>query len=132
MNPFHLIGLPYRLGADPERHKAADCLTLSKTVLRHYGIQSPCPTRDWYRRLKKKDYSIFREQLELWGNKTESPSIGTVGLCTAAEGYGLAVYFEDGWLNITSYAGSVVTWRPTDALLVEEYYCPQKSNFVTS
>ena len=132
MNPFHFIGLPYRLGANPEQHKAADCLTLSRAVLKHYGIDSPCPTRDWYRRLRKNDYSIFREQLELWGIKTERPKIGTVGLCKSDTGYGLAVYFEDGWLNITSYEGSEVSWNPVEVLEVEEYYYPRKSNFVTS
>jgi cell wall-associated NlpC family hydrolase len=132
MNPFQLIGLPYRLGADPEKHKAADCLTLAKAVLKHYDIKSPCPTRDWYRRLKKEDYSIFREQLELWGIRTESLKIGTVGLCKSTSGYGLAVYFENGWLNITSYEGSAVTWNPIGVLQVEEYYYPQKSNFVKS
>jgi len=132
MNPFHLIGLPYRLGAEPEKHKAADCLTLAKAVLKHYDITSPCPTRSWYRRLKNKDYSIFREQLELWGNKAEHPKIGTVGLCKFDEGYGLAVYFEDGWLNITNYEGSVVSWNPEGVLPIEDYYYPKKSNFVIS
>ena len=132
MNPIYLIGMPYRLGADPEKNCAADCLTLSKAVLKHYGIKSPCPTRDWYRRLRKNDYSIFREQLELWGIKTERPNIGTVGLCKSERGYGLAVYFEEGWLNITSYEGSAVTWSPEEALQVEEYYYPRKSNFVMS
>ena len=132
MTPFDFIGLPYRLGANPEKHKAADCLTLSKAVLKYYDIKSPCPTRDWYRRLKKNDYSIFREQLELWGIKTERPKIGTVGLCKSDTGYGLAVYFEDGWLNITSYEGSVVAWNPIEGLEVEECYCSKKLNYVNS
>jgi len=131
MNPIYLIGMPYRLGADPEKNCAADCLTLSKAVLKHYGIKSPCPTRDWYRRLRKNDYSIFREQLELWGIKTERPNIGTVGLCRFNTGYGLAVYFEDGWLNITSYKGSAVAWNPLEVLPIEEIYSPKKSNYVT-
>ena len=62
-----LIGLPYRLGANPEKHNAADCLTLARAVLHHYGIATPEPTRDWYRRLHRKDYSIFEEELEKWG-----------------------------------------------------------------
>jgi len=132
MNPIYLIGMPYRLGADPEKNCAADCLTLSKAVLKHYGIKSPCPTRDRYRRLRKNDYSIFREQLELWGIKTERPNIGTVGLCKSERGYGLAVYFEEGWLNITSYEGSAVAWNPVEALQVEEFYCPKKLNYVNS
>ena len=132
MNPIYLIGMPYRLGADPEKNCAADCLTLSKAVLKHYGIKSPCPTRDWYRRLRKNDYSIFREQLELWGIKTERPNIGTVGLCKSERGYGLAVYFEERWLNITASERSAVTWNPVEALQVEEFYCPKKLNYVNS
>ena len=38
MRPDQLIGLPYRLGADPKKHKAGDCLSLCRTVLTHYGI----------------------------------------------------------------------------------------------
>ena len=49
MKPHQLIGLPYRLGADPARHKAGDCLSLCKTVLKSYGISSPEPKREWYR-----------------------------------------------------------------------------------
>ena len=130
MNPFHLIGMPYRLGADPEKHGAVDCLSLARTVLKTYGIKSPSPTRDWYRRFRNKDYAIFREQLKLWGNKTESLKIGTVGLCKSEEGYGLAVYFENGWLSISAELGA--RWSPIELLQVEEYYYPQKSNFVTS
>ena len=130
MNPFKLIGLPYRLGADPEIHKAADCVSLSRTVLNHYGIKSQKATRDWYRRLRKKDYSIFKEELEKWGTRTETPKIGTVSLIIATEGYGLAVYFEEGWLNISD--GSGVMWSPLGALQIEEIYCPKKSNYVNS
>ena len=41
MKPVHLIGMPYRLGADPIKHGAADCLSLAKTVLASYGIKTP-------------------------------------------------------------------------------------------
>ena len=44
-----LLGLPYRLGANPDDHKAADCVSLAREVLKNYGIESPVPTRDWYR-----------------------------------------------------------------------------------
>ena len=80
MTPFELIGLPYRLGATPEKHKAADCLSLARCVLKHYNIDSPEPERDWYRRLRRKDYSIFEEQLTLWGDVVDSPTMGTVAL----------------------------------------------------
>ena len=57
LKPYELIGLEYRLGSDPVKHGTGDCLSLCRTVLKHYGIASPEPKRDWYRRLKRKDYS---------------------------------------------------------------------------
>ena len=127
MNPAHIIGMPYRLGATPEKHQAVDCLSLARSVLLNYGIKSPEPTRDWYRRLRKKDYSIFKEQLELWGIKTKTLKLCTVGLCRSDTGYGLCIYWEDGWLNCGE---SEARWSPTGVLQVEEYYYPQKRNFV--
>ena len=127
MKPHQLIGLPYRLGADPIKHHAADCLSLARTVLRHYGIKSPEPTRDWYRRFRKKDYKIFKEELERWGNETKQFNIGTVALCKSNNGFGLAVYYEEGWINCGE---SEVRWSPLDGLEVVGSYSPQKSNYV--
>ena len=55
MRPDQLIGLPYRLGADPVTHGAGDCLSLARTVVANYGFTVPKGERDWYRRLRKKD-----------------------------------------------------------------------------
>tara|TARA_B100000965_G_scaffold324303_1_gene286233 strand:+ start:108 stop:503 length:396 start_codon:yes stop_codon:yes gene_type:complete len=128
MKPVEIIGMPYRLGATPENNKAVDCLSLARSVLLNYGIRSPEPTREWYRRLRKKDYSIFKEQLELWGIKTKTLRLCTVGLCRTEQGYGLCIYWEDGWLNCGE---SAARWSPIGALQVEEFYYPQKRNFVT-
>ena len=126
MNPYQLIGLPYRLGADPEKHGAADCLSLSRAILRWYGIDTPAPERSWYRRLKQNDYSIFEEQLELWGKQTSRLESGTVCLSRGnANAYGLATYFAEqpGWI---SFVGSEAKWSPIGALEVVRYYCPTK------
>ena len=127
MKPHQLIGLPYRLGADPIKHHAADCESLARTVLKYYGISSPEPTRDWYRRVRKKDFDIFKEELEKWGNKTKQFNIGTVALCKSNNGFGLAVYYEEGWI---SCGESEVRWSPLDGLEVVGCYSPQKSNYV--
>ena len=129
MNPHQLIGLRYRLGADPDRHHAADCVSLARYVLKYYGINSPEPTRDWYRRVRRKDFSIFKEQLENWGNETNEFKIGTVALCKSSIGYGLAVYWENGWLNCGE---QVVRWNPIDSLDIEKSYYPLSRNFVSS
>ena len=119
MHPYELIGLPYRLGAIPEKHGAADCLSLSKAVLAFQGVTTPEPTRDWYRRIKKGDTSIFEEELERWGQKIEVPTISTVALCHGPLGLGMASYFEDGWIH---FSGSEAIWSPIGGLQVVGLY----------
>lgn len=118
--------MKYRLGAEPERHGQADCLTLSRYILRTYGIGTPQAERSWYRRLRKKDYSIFEEQLKLWGTQTTDISVGTVALCRGIDGLGLATFIDDypGWL---SFIGTEVVWSRLEALNIENLYCPGNS-----
>ena len=59
IHPYDLIGMPYRLGASPEKHGAADCLTLAKAVLSFQGVKTPEPKRHWYRRLMQGDTNVF-------------------------------------------------------------------------
>ena len=126
MKPHQLIGLPYRLGADPEKHKAGDCLSLCRTVLKSYGISSPDPKRSWYRRLKKKDYSIFFEELNRWGVDSP-PKLGAIALCKSDDGYGMAAYYAEGWLSYKkTFGGQVVMWSPLNALTVEGCYFQRK------
>ena len=72
MKPHQLIGLRYRLGADPVKLHAADCVSLARTVLKYYGITAPEPPRDWYKRVRKKDFGIFKEELEKWETRKKS------------------------------------------------------------
>jgi len=122
VNPLKLIGMKYRLGADPAKHGAVDCLSLCQTVLASYGLTAPQAERSWYRRLRKEDYSVFPEQLKLWGKEILEPRIGTVALCRSENGgYGLAVYWEYGWLSISE--ARVVKWSPAIALDCVGLYC---------
>jgi hypothetical protein len=123
VNPYHLIGKPYRLGARIDQHGATDCVGLCIEVMEHYGFPPPKPKRSWYRRLRKGDNSIFWEQLERWGEQTKSPRLGCIALCQSENGYGLAVWFENGWL---SFVGSAVQWSTIDALQVVGCYYPQR------
>jgi hypothetical protein len=126
MNPYQLIGLPYRLGAEPEKHGAADCLSLSRAVLHWYGISIPPAQRSWYRRLRHRDYSVFEEQLSLWGVESKQLKVGTVGLSPGSAGsVGLITYFAEqpGWI---SFVGSEAKWSPIGALEVVRYYYPTK------
>ena len=126
MKPYELIGLKYRLGSDPVKHGTGDCLSLCRTVLKHYGIASPEPKRDWYRRLKRKDYSIFFEELNRWGVDS-TPKLGTIGLCKSDDGYGMAAFYEEGWLSYQeTLGGQVVIWSPLNDLMVEGCYSQRK------
>ena len=125
MKPDQLIGMGYRLGATPLQHGKGDCFSVAATVVRYFGFDSPKPQRDWYRRLRRGDYSVFREELQRWGQITDRPRLGTVALCEADNGYGLAAYYSDGWL---SYRGSEVVWSPIDVLGAVEFYFPRKPN----
>ena len=123
MTPYDLIGLPYRLGANPQQHGAADCLTLAIAVLNYYKIPTPQPKRAWYRRLYRGDTTVFADELSHWGVKTTTPKIGTVALCESERGFGMATYFEEGWI---AFKMSEATWSPIGALQVVEYYCHTK------
>ena len=127
MKPHQLIGLPYRLGADPERHKAGDCLSLVRTVLANYGFTVPKGERHWYRRLRKKDYSIFFEELNRWGVDSP-PKLGTIALCKSEDdSYGMAAWYEEGWLSYQKTLESqVVIWSPLNVLTVEGCYYQRK------
>ena len=126
MQVHEIIGMRYRLGASPEEHGKADCLSMCRTVLSSYNISTPAPKRDWYRRLRRGDYNVFKEELEKWGEETTKMMQGTVALCEG-EGtltYGMAVWWYDGWLSFT---GEELTWKPASALRVVALYCPKTS-----
>ena len=126
MRPDQLIGLPYRLGADPVTHGAGVCLSLVRTVVANYGFTVPKGERDWYRRLRKKDYSIFFEELNRWGVESP-PKLGAIALCKSNDGYGMAAYYEEGWLSYQKRLEElVVIWSPLDNLMVEGCYYPRK------
>ena len=63
--------------------------------------------------MRNKDYSIFREQLELWGTQTTDIRVGTV-TCQAGDGVGLTTFIDDypGWL---SFIGTEVVWGQVEA-----------------
>ena len=69
MKVHEIVGMQYRLGASPEEHGKADCLSMCRTVLSSYNISTPEPKRDWYRRLRRGDYSVFKEELEKMGTE---------------------------------------------------------------
>ena len=120
IHPHDLLGMEYRLGAVPEKHNAADCLTLAKAVLAWHGIESPPAQRSWYRRLRRGDTAVFEEELSRWGNVIDSPTLGTVAICQSDFGLGMASYFDYGWLH---FGESVVRWSPIDGLPVVACYC---------
>lgn len=88
------------------------------------------PERNWYRRLRNGDLTVFPEELERWGEKVSEAKVGTVGLLTGPEQFGaLTVFYEDGWLQFS--ATKTIIWVPLTGLTPAALYCPQKSNCAT-
>ena len=125
IEPWRLIGLGYRLGADPEKHGSADCLSMSRAVLHWSGVPTPEPQRSWYRRLRRGDYDVFRDELERWGHQTDTAKIGVVGLSQGINCLGLSVYYEDGWLHFNDE--NQIAWAPLNALIPIALYSRLKS-----
>ena len=123
MKPIEIIGLPYRLGAVPDIHKAGDCYTITRDILKSYGFNSPEPTREWYRRLRRGDFNVFEEQLVKYCSLVEEAKIGVIALVKADKGYGLATYWEEGWI---SFVNQEARWSPIEALEVVRLYYPLK------
>ena len=127
MKPHELIGLPYRLGADPEKHGAGDCLSICITVLKSYGIYTPQPKREWYKRLRRGDYSVFETELKRWGVDS-SPKLGAIALCLSNENcLGMAAFYEEGWIHYQkTLEGRLVKWSAISALTVKGCYSHKK------
>tara|TARA_R100000664_G_C2755698_1_gene143449 strand:+ start:736 stop:1107 length:372 start_codon:yes stop_codon:yes gene_type:complete len=123
VKPLHLIGLPYRLGAIPDIHKAGDCYTITRDVLKSYGIDTPEPTREWYRRLRRGDFDVFLEELEKYCSVVTTAKIGVIALIKAEKGYGLATYWEAGWI---SFVDQEARWSHLEGLEVVRLYYPTK------
>ena len=128
IEPWKLIGLEYRLGADPERHGAADCLSMSRAVLHWGGIPTPEPERSWYRRLRRGDYEVFRDELERWGHQTDTAKLGVVGLGRGSDCLGLIAFYESGWLHFNDE--KQIAWVPLNALTPVALYSRLKSKSV--
>ena len=128
MNPVDLIGRGYRLGADFVTRPEGDCLALVRHVAAEQGMTLPAAQRDWYRRLRRGDYSVFEEELNVWGEKIEAPKLGSIALCKGPNGYGMAGYWSDGWL---SFQESEVVWRPPNGLDVCAIYCQPNVSFAS-
>lgn len=122
MNPVDLIGMKYRLGACPAKHGAADCLSLARAVLAFQGIETPTPSRHWYRRLRRGDTNVFPEELARWGIKTTDLELGVVALCQADLGFGLASYWESG---LICFRLNQVVWSPLNSLEIVGWYLPK-------
>tara|TARA_E500000331_G_scaffold302643_1_gene304685 strand:- start:7709 stop:8092 length:384 start_codon:yes stop_codon:yes gene_type:complete len=127
VRPDQLIGLPYRLGSDPIKHGSADCLSLCRVVLAYDGYIVPTGEREWYRRLRKKDYSVFEDELNRWGIESP-PRLGSIALCLGNDNsLALAAYYLNGWLSFKKTFGELaVSWSPLNGLMVKGCYFQRK------
>jgi hypothetical protein len=110
---MHLVGLPYRMSADPKGAEATDCIRLVFHVLEIAGQQPPPIDRRWYPMLARQDSDGLRRE---W-MRLSRPTTGPEQLSTTLlpEGpFAIAVVVDGGILLVRPEVG--VRWVPLSNL----------------
>lgn len=108
------VGLPYRLGADPEDGEAADCIRLVLRVLVMGGLEAPPVERKWYNHLAKREIdAIMADWFDLT-EQTNGPEPYAMTLLPMEGDFSIAIIVDEGLLMVRAAVG--VIWAPLTSL----------------
>lgn len=113
------VGLPYRLGADPEDGKATDCIRMVLRVLEMGGIQPPDIQRDWYNHLARRDIQAILNDWFALTEQTYRPEEYAMTLLPGEGDFSIAIVVNNGLLMLRRATG--VTWVPLSSLPAMNY-----------
>lgn len=108
------IGLPYKLGADPENGEATDCIRLVFRVLEMGGITPPPITKKWYLHLARKEAEPIMQDWYSYTEQTFGPEDYAMTLLTPGVNFSIAIVVDGGLLGVRPRVG--VTWAPLEHL----------------
>jgi hypothetical protein len=117
---MHLVGMPFRMSADPKHGDATDCIRLAFHVLELAGQKPPPIDRSWYPMLARRDTAGLRQE---W-MRLSHPTYGPEELSTTLlpEGYfAIAVVVGQGLLFVRPESG--VVWTPLSNVRPLNYRC---------
>lgn len=113
------LGLPYRIGADPEEGVGCDCIHLVLRVLAMGGLNPPDVERRWYNYLATKEIDkIMLEWFELT-EQTYGPEDYAMTVLPSATDFSIAVVVNQGLLTVRPSFG--VTWVPLTSMQPMNY-----------
>lgn len=115
------LGLPYRWGADPNRHGAADCLRLTIAVLAFYDAPRPMIKRAWYRAAGRGHWQPLLDELAAISRPVAGAMSLDVALLDGGEPIALAVCVAGGLLTTCQEHGA--HWRPLAACQIRRWFC---------
>jgi hypothetical protein len=108
------IGLPYRLGADPESGTGTDCIRLVLRVLADAGLSPPDVQRRWYKLLAQRDIQAIKADWFELTEQTMGPEQYAMTLLPSESDFSIAIVVDDGLLTVRATVG--VVWVPLSAM----------------
>lgn len=108
------LGLPYRIGADPEDGIACDCIHLVLRVLAMGGLHPPEVQRRWYNFLATKEINKIMEEWSALTEQTFGPEDYAMTVLPSAMDFSIAIVVNNGLLMVRPTTG--VTWVPVSSL----------------
>jgi hypothetical protein len=115
--PFWMkyIGLPYRLGADPESGEATDCIRLVLRVLEGAGLTPPPVERKWYNHLAKREIQPIMEDWYALTEQTAGPEDYAMTILPGEGDFAIAIVVQGGLIAVRTSSGSI--WVPLESLI---------------
>lgn len=111
---MQFLGLPYRLGADPLKGRATDCVHLVFRTLELDGVAVPPIKRSWYYALCDKNITPLMEDWYSLTAQTTGPEQHAMAVLSRSPDFALGVFIDDGLLSIRPTVGSI--WTPVASL----------------
>lgn len=111
---MRFVGLPYRLGADPVKGEATDCLHLAFRTIELGSVRVPPIKRQWYVHLARNEMKpIYQDWFDLT-EQTFGPEQYAMTLLDGEGDFSLATVIDGGLLLVRQTVGSI--WAPLDSL----------------
>lgn len=111
---LRFLGLPYRLGADPVKERATDCVHLVFRTLESDGLQTPPIKRCWYRELSSNNITSIMKDWYSLTVQTAGPEQHAMTVLSHSPEFALGVFIDDGLLAVHPTMGSI--WTPVGSL----------------
>lgn len=113
------LGLPFKLGADPENGNATDCVHLVFRVAQQNGVTTPEIKREWYSHLGKRNIGPIMKDWFSLTEQTMGPEQCAMAIMPDENIFAMSIVVDGGLLFVRSSVG--VIWAPLSSLKPMNY-----------